>query len=168
MDVLSVGVPSLYGSNNPMARVDSTSLNATNSSFDSSYAVAQANSSSLTSDSFYKLLAAQLQNQDPLEGTDSTQMVLQMAQMAQIEQLNNLNSNFATFMEQSMVTGGADFVGKDVVIGAEDGSTIKGTVSEVGFSSSGMLLKVDGTYHPIWRIISVGNGSLNNSGSAQN
>lgn len=131
----------------------------TTGGYDSSYAIAQSNSSNLDKNAFYKLLAAQLANQDPLEGADNTQMVLQMTQMATIEQLTNLNSSFTSFMENQMVVGGANFVGQQVVIGTEDGGTISGVVEEVGFSSAGTLLKVNGTFHSIWRIVSVGNGS---------
>lgn len=128
-------------------------------SFSGSYSIAESNSSNLDRNSFYKLLSAQLQNQDPLEGSDNTEMVLQMAQMATIEQLTNLNDSFTSFMENQMVVGGANFVGQHVVIGTEDGKTMSGVVEEVGFSSAGTLLKVNGTYHSIWRIISVGGES---------
>ena len=144
------------------------SLARTTSSFGDSYAVAESSSSSLDQNAFYKLLAAQLQNQDPLAGSDNTQMVLQMTQMATIEQLTNLNNSFTSFMENQMVMGGANFVGQHVVMGTTDGGTISGVVEEVGFSSSGTLLKVNGEYHSIWRIISVGtesNNSVNNGAS---
>lgn len=137
----------------------------TTGSFGDSYAVAESKSSSLDQNAFYKLLAAQLQNQDPLAGSDNTQMVLQMSQMATIEQLTNLNNSFTSFMENQMVTSGANFVGKQVVMGTAEGGTISGVVEEVGFSTAGTLLKVNGEFHSIWRIISVGTES---SGSTTN
>lgn len=109
-----------------------------------------------SSDTFYKLLSAQLQYQDPMESMDNTQMILQMAQFATIEQINNLNQQFAVFMEMSTVQDGAALVGKEVRIGLDDDKTIVGTVNKVGFSSSGTLVEVDGKYYDMWRIIEIG------------
>lgn len=114
-----------------------------------------------SSDTFYKLLAAQLQYQDPMESMDNTQMILQMAQFATIEQLNNLNQQFTMFMEMSTVQDGAALVGKEVKVGLDDDTTITGTVNKVGFSSSGTLVEIDGKYYDMWRIIEIGNpGSM--------
>ena len=114
-----------------------------------------------SSDTFYKLLAAQLQYQDPMESMDNTQMILQMSQFATIEQLNNLNQQFTMFMEMSTVQDGAALVGKEVRIGLDDEKTITGVVNKVGFSSSGTLVEVDGKYYDMWRIIEIGNqGSM--------
>ena len=41
---------------------------------------------------FLQLLIAQMQNQDPLEPTDNTQMVTQLAQFTTIEELQNLGT----------------------------------------------------------------------------
>ena len=118
-----------------------------------------------SSDTFYKLLAAQLQYQDPMESMDNTQMILQMAQFATIEQMNNLNQQFTMFMEMSTVQDGAALVGKEVRIGLDDDKTITGVVNKVGFSSSGTLVEVDGKYYDMWRIIEIGNQGLMSDGN---
>lgn len=109
-----------------------------------------------SSDTFYKLLSAQLQYQDPMESMDNTQMILQMSQFATIEQLNNLNEQFGVFMEMSTVQDGAALVGKEVRIGLDDDTTIVGTVDKVGFSSAETLIQIDGKYYEMWRIIEIG------------
>lgn len=119
-----------------------------------------------SSDMFYKLLAAQLQYQDPMESMDNTQMILQMAQFSTIEQLNNLNQQFAVFMEMSTVQDGAALVGKEVRIGLDDETTIVGVVNKVGFSSSGTLVEVDGKYYDMWRIIEIGNPGSSTGGTS--
>src|SRR5277367_6378 len=49
---------------------------------------------SLTSEAtFLQLLVAQIQNQDPLNPTDSIQFVGQLVQFSQLEQLLNINQN---------------------------------------------------------------------------
>lgn len=44
-------------------------------------------------DDFLNLLIAQLQNQDPLNPTDSTEFTAQLAQFSSLEQLSNVNEN---------------------------------------------------------------------------
>lgn len=46
----------------------------------------------LGKDAFLQLLVAQMQNQDPLEPTDNSQMVAQLAQFTTIEELQNLGT----------------------------------------------------------------------------
>jgi flagellar basal-body rod modification protein FlgD len=47
-------------------------------------------SAPVTENMFLKLLVAQLQNQDPMNPTDSTQFVTQLAQFQQMEQSMNM------------------------------------------------------------------------------
>jgi len=44
-------------------------------------------------DDFLNLLITQLQNQDPLNPTDSTEFTAQLAQFSSLEQLGNVNEN---------------------------------------------------------------------------
>lgn len=46
----------------------------------------------LGKDAFLQLLVAQMQNQDPLEPTDNSQMVAELAQFTTIEELQNLGT----------------------------------------------------------------------------
>jgi flagellar basal-body rod modification protein FlgD len=47
-------------------------------------------------DTFMKLLLAELQHQDPLEPMDNNQLVGQMAQLNSLQQLTSINSNIET------------------------------------------------------------------------
>ena len=49
---------------------------------------------------FLKLLVAQIQNQDPLQPTDSIQFVTQLAQFSSLEQLVSINQGIKT-LDQS-------------------------------------------------------------------
>src|SRR5580693_6575737 len=54
---------------------------------------------SLTNEStFLKLLVAQIQNQDPLNPTDSIQFIGQLVQFSQLEQLLSINQNIGTLV----------------------------------------------------------------------
>lgn len=50
----------------------------------------------LDKDAFLKLMMVQLQNQNPLEPTDSTQYMQQMAQFSSVEQLTNIATSQET------------------------------------------------------------------------
>ncbi len=71
----------------------------------------------LGKDDFLKLLVTQLQNQDPLNPTDSTEFVSQLAQFSSLEQLSSVNDNLkiVQLFEQSINNSQAiTFVGKTV------------------------------------------------------
>jgi flagellar basal-body rod modification protein FlgD len=71
----------------------------------------------LDKDDFLKLLVTQLQNQDPLNPTDSTEFVSQLAQFSSLEQLSSVNDNLkiVQLFEQSINNSQAvNFVDKTI------------------------------------------------------
>jgi flagellar basal-body rod modification protein FlgD len=75
------------------------------------------NTQTLGKDDFLKLLVTQLQNQDPLNPTDSTEFVAQLAQFSSLEQLTSVNDNLKTvqLFDQSINNAQAvNFVGKSI------------------------------------------------------
>jgi len=48
---------------------------------------------SLDKDAFMRLLATQMNHQDPLAPADNTQMIAQLAQFSSLEQMQELNAN---------------------------------------------------------------------------
>lgn len=87
--------------------------------------------------SFLKILSAQLSNLDPTSNQDSTAYVTQMAQFASMEQMNNLNTTMSDYAYKEMI-------GKKVIINEkyDDGTYVKGYVTEVTKKSSGTFYKV--------------------------
>jgi flagellar basal-body rod modification protein FlgD len=82
----------------------------------------------LGKDDFLKLLTVQMQNQDPLEPQDNTEMVAQLAQFSSLEQLENMNSNLASSLDLDLIltqvlnnTAAAGLIGKSVLA---DGNSI--------------------------------------------
>lgn len=57
----------------------------------------------LGKDAFLTILIAQLQNQDPTNPMDNTQMVSQLAQFSQLEQMQQLNQNYEQTNAYNMV-----------------------------------------------------------------
>lgn len=77
------------------------------------------NSMSEASDRFLKLLVTQMQNQDPLNPADNSQITSQMAQIntvTGIDKLNTTMTSMSTNMTQLQMLQGASLVGHSVVM----------------------------------------------------
>lgn len=71
-------------------------VTSSSNSSNNSAAATTASTSPLANEStFLTLLVSQLQNQDPLNPTDSTQFVTQLTGYSQLEQLINIDNNTA-------------------------------------------------------------------------
>jgi flagellar basal-body rod modification protein FlgD len=67
-------------------------------------------SSDVSKNMFLQLMVAQLQNQDPLNPTDSTQFVSELAQMQQLEQSVNMGQDVSAIradLDQMVAASGA-------------------------------------------------------------
>jgi len=117
---------------------------------------ATSTNASLGKDDFLKILVAQMQNQDPMNPTDSTQSIAQLASFSSLEQMTNiatamntLNKSMTNFSQQSSLTQGAAMIGKWVSGVDTDGMTpMEGTVEAVKWLDGDPKLqirKADGT-----------------------
>jgi flagellar basal-body rod modification protein FlgD len=91
----------------------STSITPTTTTSTSS-ALTQATNSQLGKDTFLKLLAAQLQNQNPLNPTDDQQFLAQMAQMSEVEQVTNLAQSQQQATSSQQMTEAVSLIGRTV------------------------------------------------------
>lgn len=73
------------------------------------YQTQKSKGDALGKDAFLQLLVAQMQNQDPLQPTDNTQMITELAQFTTIEEIQNLGSTMDN-------TSAFNLVGKNVII----------------------------------------------------
>jgi len=93
-------------------------LNAISTLTDNGTASSATKSKSLDKDAFLKLLTTQLQNQDPLNPTDSTEFTAQLAQFSSLEQLTNVNATLNTLKLYEASINNAQavgFIGKDII-----------------------------------------------------
>jgi flagellar basal-body rod modification protein FlgD len=75
---------------------------------------------------FLQLLVAQLQNQDPLNPTDSTQFVSQLAQFSELEQVIAIRSDIESYAAKSEAAASS----------STDSSAANGTTSGTDTSST--------------------------------
>ncbi|MDN5344433.1 MAG: flagellar basal-body rod modification protein FlgD [Clostridia bacterium] len=112
----------------------------------------------LGKDDFLKLLAAQLQNQDPLNPMSNTEFIAQMAQFSALEQMNNLNESFNLVrqeLQESMMLQAVSLIGKEVTATVND-QTLQGTVEKVNLTGDGAVLTVNGQQVPLSAVTEVG------------
>jgi len=120
--------------------VSSTTNSSTNplqsllgaSSSSSSTSGTAANSSQDLSQTFLTLLVAQLNNQDPLNPVDNSQLTSQMAQISTVTGIGNLNTSvnqLMTQMQQSSTIQSAQLAGHTVMV---QGSTIEAPTGSSG------------------------------------
>ena len=105
-------------------------------------------SSNLDKDSFLELMVLQLQNQDPTDPMDNSQMLAQLAQFSALEQMTNLNDSFedlSTRIDQLNFLSAGSLVGSTVTGKTSDGTTVTGTVDRVSFEDDSLTLVVNGT-----------------------
>ncbi len=100
--------------------------------------------SALRSDDFLRILTTELANQDPLEPTQTRDLIASVSQVRQIELSSQLTDRLTRLTDSQRLVGAATLVGKLVtarVLGP-DGvpQTVEGVVSGVRFDSRGRLI----------------------------
>ena len=104
----------------------------------------------LGQDDFLKLLAAQMQAQDPMDPMKDTEFVAQMASFTSLQQMKDLTTSFDTFATQQKAVDAQNYLGKSVSLTDPVlGTTVSGTVSGVTFASGTPQIIVNGSaYDP--------------------
>lgn len=105
--------------------ISNTGVGATSSS-------SQEDQTSLKQADFLKLLATELQNQDPDKPMDSQAMLAQFATLSQVQSITSLEGNMASMVKHQMsmapVTGAA-LIGSPVTFPSNDFTTVDGRIS---------------------------------------
>jgi flagellar basal-body rod modification protein FlgD len=95
---------------------------------------------------YMKLLVTQLQNQNPLEPMDNSQMASQLAQFSQLQQLESMNSNFANVLSSTERNYANSLIGKEISFASEnetgDRDITSGIVEEVINNVDGEIILV--------------------------
>jgi flagellar basal-body rod modification protein FlgD len=97
---------------------------------------------SMGEDTFLKLLMAQMTHQDPMQPTDSAQMLSQLAQFANVEGINKLNKQTTALNLGQDFAGSVAMIGRTVTWLDDKGESHSGVVDGVTPSPSGALLMI--------------------------
>jgi flagellar basal-body rod modification protein FlgD len=113
-----------------------------------------ASTPTLDYNSFLQLLLAQMQNQDPLNPTDSTEFMSQLASFSNVEQGVNTNSKLDQLLVDTNITQASTMVGHTLM--SADGSQ-SGIIASVRVDSSGSTaVLTDGTEIRIDQGVTIG------------
>lgn len=114
----------------------------------SSASVTKSKSSNIVNkDDFFKMLIAQLKNQDPTKPLDATAFTAQLAQFSSLEKLDNVNASLTSLLSQQDLINrvqSAQLAGKYVVASGDqaDSFSAAGRPVELGYDLPGDARKV--------------------------
>jgi flagellar basal-body rod modification protein FlgD len=113
-------------------------------------------SSQLDSDTFLKLLVAQLKYQDPTSPTDATQFLSQTAQFSVVEKLDALSALDQQVLDASKAQTAAALIGQKVTYTDVAGASHTGTVTGTTLGQQVPNLTVDGQVVSLDDVTAVG------------
>ncbi len=96
----------------------------------------------LDTDTFLKLLVAQMRFQNPLSPTDPSSMLQQTAAFTQVERLQQVADVQEQLLRTQLAASAGDMVGRHVTAEQPDGSTVSGVVDAVRYTADGPVLQV--------------------------
>ena len=121
------------------------------------------NSSSLNQNDFLKLMTAQMQNQDPFNPVDNTQMVAQMAQFSSLAGISEMNTTMKAISDKLGATSASDamgYVGKTVLTAGDTayGRTSGGLAGgiELGAAASNVNVTITDANGGVLKTMSLG------------
>src|SRR3954451_15254173 len=98
----------------------------------------------LGKDAFLKLLAVQLQNQDPSKPSDNQQFMAQMAQFSALEQTTNMATGFTQMAFSGQVSQSVSLIGHTIGYTKADGTKAEGKAESVSVVNNEIMIKVGG------------------------
>jgi len=101
---------------------------------------AQSSKAEADYDTYLRLLVAQMQNQDPLAPSDSTEWVAQLATFSQVEQSIETNSQLSEMLTLLRLERSEALIGRTVT--SADG-LVSGVVERVKFDSAGVIAQLE-------------------------
>ena len=106
-------------------------------------------------DEFLQLLVTQLRHQDPLNPMQDREFITQLAQFNALEEMQKLNTSFTAFGATQDVQIAASLLGKTVDYQGQDGTTVTGQVSQVGWHTGVPKLTIGEKEVDLSQIVSV-------------
>ena len=107
-----------------------------------SVAQAVAKRTKLSQDEFFKVLTAQLTQQDPLKPMDSQDFLGQLVQLQNLQVTSDLSNNFSSMLSQNALASAGALLGKLVTGTDASGAPLAGMVSGISVDSGKILLNI--------------------------
>lgn len=100
----------------------------------------------LSSESFVRIMTAELTNQDPLKPNDSSHILEQMSSLRQIESSTSLTSKLDQLVSQNQFSAASSLLGATVSGISDNGTRQVGTAMSIVRTSQGASLVLDTGY----------------------
>ncbi|MBW3538924.1 MAG: flagellar hook capping protein [Planctomycetes bacterium] len=110
----------------------------------------------LTSDTFMKLLIAQLQNQDPLEPVGNEELLSQISMMRNLQSNIELGEAMKSITTNQQLSTAATFIGRAVSGTDKDNNPVSGVVDRAFLRDGAAFVAVGSAEMPVNSIASVG------------
>lgn len=114
----------------------SGSSGASGTSSDTTSSSANQGIAGLTPDNFLQMLITELQNQDPMNPTDSNQILQQISEIRNIQSTTDLTTSLNSVALGQSLSTASSLIGKQVQGLAADGTQISGAVDSVSVSNN--------------------------------
>lgn len=96
----------------------------------------------LQTQDYIKLMVSELQNQDPLNPMDNSQMLQQVSQISAIQSNNNLTSTLNSVLLGQNLASMGSMIGKGVIGLTDDGTSVQGIVDSASLVNGKPYLNV--------------------------
>ncbi len=100
--------------------------------------------SELDKDAFMQMLVTQMQNQDPMNPMDNSELSAQLAQFGSLEQMQNLNAKFELFQQSTTTAMSLMNAGQDVALELTNGDLVEGTLDKVQWNQGETQFVING------------------------
>ena len=94
-------------------------------------------------DVFLKLLITELQNQDPLNPLDNSEMLAQINQIREIGATDKLTNTLDSVLLGQNISSSTNLIGKDIKALSDDNQQVSGTVTRVSIEDGKPKLQLD-------------------------
>jgi len=115
--------------------------------------------SNLSTNDFLNMLVAELQNQDPTQPVDNTQILNQVSQIDQIQSNQSLSTTLNGMLVGQNVTAGAVLLNQTIQGTDAKGNAVSGVVSQVTTSDNAVQLQVGSSTVPLANVTTIGGNS---------
>jgi flagellar basal-body rod modification protein FlgD len=124
---------------------------------------ASGGTASMNSTDFLKIMLTQLQKQDPLNPSSSTDLLTQLSQIQSMQANTTLSSTLNSLSLQQSIGAGGNLIGKSVSGIASDGTSVSGNVTSVTVQNQTVSLQLDsGKSLPLTSVTNITNATAAN------
>ena len=139
--------------------MDISSITGATNSQNNMNGVSSAVTQTLSQQDFLKLLVSQMTSQDPLNPTNSQDLLSQMTEFSTLNANTSMQTQLASMQSLNQFSEAGNLLGKQVTLQVDSNSVANGVVSGVDTSGSVPGIIVNGQTYSLAQVISVANAT---------